>query len=352
MMRKLRLLLFGALLAACQSEEEGVGREVGLQQSSPSAEESMLEAQVAHQLNSKINGYIAVNNAFLQIWAAEEREDSAIMESNEAAFLWNRLYKALPEEEQDSRVEQSLQAFSEEAVAEGDFTRIRPINEYEALYYELNRTLNRYQEVDLGELDRVGYMLRDRLREGLPQWRQLQEYNALKRYLDDEGVLGQALLPNYIETREAVIALWPTFNQAVEEVSSTQKESFLAQLTVAEDPLLTHTVYAMDLARSLITLLQSEANMGDHEQIARADHYIETIEQHLTQLEQLLSEPENQSRLGREPIIYPAVLQSLQAFTQTYWEGREEPKARKRDQLIKYYNNAASYYNGLMPKAL
>lgn len=349
-MRKqiVRHALMGSALVfmvACSNNDADVERE-----STPhlSAERDF-QAPVdqLHLVNSKRNSYVAINNAFLQLWAEERAEDQKIMELNEASQLWNR--SAQERFGEGAFEPRPLYDFSEVAVAQGDFTRIRSINGFEQLHQELSQTLNRFSQAEVARVDQHAYALNRALEEGLPVWRELQEYIQLDHYADDGGEKGRQLLPKYIEAREAISNYWLAFSNAVEESSIEQKADFIEKLEGSDDQLLTHTTLAMERGGELVQLFPHVEAFKSEELRDKSLRLAEQLKLHLDRLEVALNDPANKMRIEHEAINYHGVFTALTALLESYESAFVEPQVRRLEQMIGYYNSAVSYYNGVLP---
>ncbi len=194
------------------------------------------------------------------------------------------------------------------------------------------------------ELDKAAGALLAAVEKYLPNWDALQEYNKAKRYEDDAGAKGKAMLPQYVEGIAAIENAATALSVQIDAAAKVEHEKTLAQFKKDGKLLEMHTWEAMGSAEKTIDLFDDADHFKDQSKIKQADAHIAAME---ASIESLKKEHAKRKAEDAEslPMIdrYDSIVSELNEMAGAYRESRKDPS--KFNDAVSSYNDAVDALN-------
>lgn len=193
------------------------------------------------------------------------------------------------------------------------------------------------------DLDRAATALASALDEGLPNWRELEEYNTAKRYEDDDGAKGKALLPKYRETLAKVDASLASLEQHLDAAARISHDKALAEFKKDGKLLEMHTWEATGAAEKVLALFDGEDDFKDAAKIKQADAQISAMETSITAMRAEHAKREAKADSLPNPDRYDSIASNLIELAGHYREARKDPSSI--NDAVDDYNDAIDDLN-------
>lgn len=194
------------------------------------------------------------------------------------------------------------------------------------------------------ELDKAANDLLAALNQYLPNWKELQDYNKAKRYEDDAGAKGKAMLPMYLEGIAKIEASVEALSSQIDAAAKIEHEKTVARFKADGQLLEMHTWEAMGSAEKVIDQFAEADDFKDAAKIKQADANIASMEASIAALKQeyVKRKAEDAKSL---PMIdrYDTVISELNEMAGEYRESRKDPS--KFNDAVQSYNYAVDALN-------
>ncbi|MBK5071710.1 DUF3829 domain-containing protein [Budviciaceae bacterium CWB-B4] len=335
-----KALLFGtlvfntALLAGCDDKPEAPKASSGApttqnstsakKSSAPEANKSeakkpaISDEKAAYKLSEKVSYYVKATNAYgggvldgTSSWPDKEKKVKAGIEKK------------------DYRVIESWLYFSS-----------RP---YSSLSNNLKKAL-KVTEVNIDNIDPKAEAIVASIDKLLPVWEELEKYNKMKKYEDDNGAKGKELMevftPGFNQVNEQYKALEAEIRVASEEMKQKRIENYKKEGRLLE----LYTEESLELARSIVGQFSTLKDYKDKAKIDQANKYLAELEE---KLELQTAEYNKAKEEGKKVDSgYSRVNDRLVKFVGTYRDARKKPGSYANN-LVKDFNSAIDTYNSI-----
>ncbi|MGL5002880.1 MAG: DUF3829 domain-containing protein, partial [Casimicrobium sp.] len=178
----------------------------------------------------------------------------------------------------------------------------------------------------------------------LPDWLELINYNKSKKYEDDSGAKGAALLPKYRDGMAKLEAALDEFSAQVDIVAKQSHEKMLAKYKASGKLLEMHTLEALGAAEKIVEGFADSKDLKDANKIAAANTELAKLE---TNVESMKAEHTKRKASSAKslPMIdrYESVASNLVELAGKYREARKNPSLFR--EVTKNYNEAVDEYN-------
>jgi hypothetical protein len=194
------------------------------------------------------------------------------------------------------------------------------------------------------ELDKAANDLLAAVNQYLPNWNELQDYNKAKRYEDDDGAKGKAMLPMYLEGIAKIEGAVAALQVQIDAAAKVEHQKTVARFKADGQLLEMHTWEAMGSAEKVIDQFSEAEDFKDTAKVKQADANIAAMETSIAAIKQ-----EHAKRKAEDaeslPMIdrYDTVISELNELAGNYREARKDPN--NFNEVVGSYNDAIDALN-------
>jgi hypothetical protein len=194
------------------------------------------------------------------------------------------------------------------------------------------------------ELDKSADDLLAALNQHLANWNELQEYNKAKRYEDDAGAKGKAMLPMYLEGIAKIEHTVDTLQARIDAAAKVEHQKTVARFKAEGQLLEMHTWEAMGSAEKVVDQFADVEDFKDPAKIKQADANIAAMETSITAIKREYAKRKTEDAESLPTIDrYDSVISELNVLAGHYRESRKDPE--KFNDAVSSYNEAIDALN-------
>lgn len=175
---------------------------------------------------------------------------------------------------------------------------------------------------------------------------QLDDYNAAKKYEDDNGKLGQELLPEYIRLEKSLQQNYLTLLQATQETEHLIESKMRKEYMANGDTLALDAVDSINHAVKITDLFNNEEDLNNPETINQANELLAKLDKNLEAIKAQCIEKTVTTK-SNDCVRYKAMYTPMINFTANYRDFRKggEYAERRYNSMITQLNYAIDKYN-------
>jgi Protein of unknown function (DUF3829) len=194
------------------------------------------------------------------------------------------------------------------------------------------------------ELDKAANDLLAALNQHLQNWNDLQEYNKAKRYEDDAGAKGKAMLPMYLEGIAKIENAVDTLQAQIDAAAKVEHQKTVARFKAEGQLLEMHTWEAMGSAEKVVDQFSDADDFKDPAKVKQADANIAAMEASIVAIKREYAKRKAEDAESLPTIDrYDSVISELNELAGHYRESRKDPG--KFNDVVGSYNDAIDALN-------
>lgn len=324
------LLLGGALLSGCDENKPDVskdpevtssvqnqsGSKSAAKTSSKSDEPVVSVAENSAQRGQKTSAYIKASNAYgrgpldgTSAWPDKERSVAAGIVKKDYRVVESFLYF-------NSRGSKTLKESLEKTLADKGVILTPLDDDAQALLAALNRLV--------------------------PVWEQLEKYNTMKQYEDDQGTKGKTLMEDFTPAYQDVSVLFDKFSDSVHAAANELKKQRMEEYRIDGRLLELYSEESIELASGILGEFSSTKDFKNKDKVDRANTLLSELE---SKLERQAEEYQKAEIEGKSPASgYKRVNSELSSFVGNYRKARKNP-GTWASYMVNDFNRAIDAYN-------
>lgn len=255
--------------------------------------------------------------------------------SNDLSFIWIKEFK-LDQQQEDKR---------QERLNQGDYTAVIFSK---TLLSDIQKKADKAVNLpgQVASIDETAKKIQSDLTALIVIKAQLDDYNAAKKYEDDNGKLGQELLPEYIRLEKSLQQNYLTLLQATQETEHLIESEMRKEYMANGDTLALDAVDSINHAVKITDLFNNEEDLNNPETINQANELLAKLDKNLEAIKAQCIEKTVTTK-SNDCVRYKAMYTPMINFTANYRDFRKggEYAERRYNSMITQLNYAIDKYN-------